>query len=205
MEKKISNTLATLLALVGAAVVISVSACSSHNRSLKKEAAAVSAADVTETTSTEENTSEQTTEEVTSETTSEEETSSEEEQPIEIETQVVAPQMSEGRYRVSDAIAELASYSVPTKIENICIEGIVDNGQDYYAEYWDFDLVQAYTTNIHNNKYHENGIAVKPGKWIGASSWLKVVIKADLEMVDGVPTMSNITSFRNVNSYTNTY
>lgn len=196
MEKKISNTLATLLALVGAAVVISVSACSSHNRSLKKEAAAVSAADVTETTSTEEN---------TSETTSEEETSSEEEQPIEIETQVVAPQMSEGRYRVSDAIAELESYSVPTKIENICIEGIVDNGQDYYAEYWDFDLVQAYTTNIHNNKYHENGIAVKPGKWIGASSWLKVVIKADLEMVDGVPTMSNITSFRNVNSYTNTY
>ena len=185
-----------MLALVGAAVVISVSACSSHNRSLKKEAAAVSAADVTETTSTEEN---------TSETTSEEETSSEEEQPIEIETQVVAPQMSEGRYRVSDAIAELESYSVPTKIENICIEGIVDNGQDYYAEYWDFDLVQAYTTNIHNNKYHENGIAVKPGKWIGASSWLKVVIKADLEMVDGIPTMSNITSFRNVNSYTNTY
>lgn len=196
MEKKVSNTLATLLALVGAAVVMSVTACSSNNRSLKKEAAAVSAADVTETTSTEE---------VTSETTSEEETSSEEEQPIEIETQVVAPQMSEGRYRVSDAIAELESYSVPTKIENICIEGIVDNGQDYYAEYWDFDLVQAYTTNIHNNKCHENGIAVKPGKWIGASSWLKVVIKADLEMVDGIPTMSNITSFRNVNSYTNTY
>lgn len=196
MEQKVSNTLATLLALVGAAVVISVSACSSHSRSLKKEAAAVSAADVTETTSSEE---------ITSETTSEEETSSEEEQPIEIETQVVAPQMSEGRYRVSDAIAELKSYSVPTKIENICIEGIVDNGQDYYAEYWDFDLVQAYTTNIHNNKYHENGIAVKPGKWLGASSWLKVIIKADLEMVDGIPTMSNITSFRNVNSYTNTY
>lgn len=196
MEKKISNTLATLLALVGAAVVISLTACSSHNRSLKKEAAAVSAADVTETASTEEN---------TSETTSEEETSSEEEQPIEIGTQVVAPQMTSGRYRVSDAIAELESYSVPTKIENICIEGIVDNGQDYYAEYWDFDLVQAYTTNIHNNKYHENGIAVKPGKWLGANSWLKVVIKADLEMVDGIPTMSNITSFHNVNSYTNTY